>query len=54
VIHLSLISASIYCQRIFLVLKNFLSTSALIPWLKKKTLHMNIGLTINWAVAFGT
>jgi hypothetical protein len=54
VIHLPLISSSICCQRTSSVLKNFLSTSAPSPRLKKKMLCMSIGLTINCVVAFGT
>jgi hypothetical protein len=53
VIHLFLISASTCCRSTFLALKKFLSTSALTPRLKKKTLHMSRGPTINCAVAFG-
>jgi hypothetical protein len=54
VIHLSLISASTCCRRTFSALKKFLSTSALTPRLKKKTLCMSRGPTINCAIAFGT
>jgi hypothetical protein len=53
VIHLSLISASTCCRRTFSALKKSLSTSAPTPRLKKKTLRMNRGPTINYAVAFG-
>jgi hypothetical protein len=54
VIHLSLISASTYCRRTFSALNKFLSTSAPTPQLKKKTLRMSKGPTINCAVAFVT
>jgi hypothetical protein len=53
VIHLSLISVSTCCWRIFLALKKFLNTSFLTPRLKNKTPRMSRGPTINCVVAFG-
>jgi hypothetical protein len=52
-IHLSLISVSTCCRRTFSALKKSQSTSALTLRLKKKTLRMNRGPTINYAVTFG-
>jgi hypothetical protein len=53
VIHLSLISATIYCQRKSSVLKKSLNTPSPTPWLKKNTPRLNRGPVINCAVAFG-
>jgi hypothetical protein len=53
VIHISLISASICCRRTSLVLKKSLSTSSLMPQLKKKTPRTSRRPTINCAIAFG-